>query len=98
MPVFAVTYRYTDDADRRAVVRPTHRQYLGGLTEQGLLLVSGPYAAAEAPGALLIYKAATKEEVLAAVEEDPFSVEGLVAEATVTEWDPVSGALAGQFG
>jgi uncharacterized protein len=98
MPVFAVTYRYTDEADRRAAVRPTHRQYLGGLTEQGLLLVSGPHAAGETPGALLIYQAATKDEVLAAVAKDPFSVEGLVAEATVTEWQPVSGVLVGQFG
>lgn len=98
MPVFAVTYRYTDDAEKRAAIRPTHRQYLGGLAEQGLLLVSGPYAPAEAPGALLVYRADSKDEVLAAVEKDPFSVEGLVAEATVTEWTPASGALAEHFG
>jgi uncharacterized protein len=97
MPVFAVTYRYTDDAEKRTAVRPTHREYLRGLAEQGLLLVSGPYAASEDAGALLIYQAGTKDEVLTAVEKDPFSTEGLVAGATVTEWDPVSGPLAQYF-
>jgi uncharacterized protein YciI len=100
MPVFAVTYRYTDtpeQAEKRAAVRPTHRQYLRGLAEQGLLLASGPYAASEPPGALLLYRAEGKDDVQAAVQNDPFSTEGLVAEATITEWQPGTGPLAEQF-
>jgi uncharacterized protein YciI len=98
MPVFAVTYRYTDtpeQADKRAAVRPTHREYLRGLADQGLLLASGPYAEGEAPGALLLYRADAKDDVRAAVDKDPFSTEGLVAESAIVEWIPGTGPHAG---
>jgi uncharacterized protein YciI len=97
MPVFAVTYRYTDDADARSAIRPSHREYLRGLAEQGVLVVSGPYAATEAPGALLLFRAGSKDEALAATAQDPFRVEGVVSEVTVTEWEPASGPLAEHF-
>jgi uncharacterized protein len=95
-----VTYRYTDtpeQAEKRAEVRPTHREYLRGLADQGLLLASGPYAPDEPPGALLLYRADAKAAVEDAVAKDPFSTGGLVAEATITEWVPGTGPLAGSF-
>jgi uncharacterized protein YciI len=97
MPVYAVTYRYSDDAATRDAVRPAHREYLRGLAEQGLLLVSGPYAADEPPGALLLFRAGSKEEVRAALESDPFRTSGVLLEATFTEWSPVTGPLAAHF-
>lgn len=98
MPLYAVTYRYTDDAEKRQAVRPTHRDFLRGLGEQGLLMVSGPYAEAEQPpGALLILRADSKNEVSAALDKDPFRIEGIVADVSVVEWQPVAGPLAGQF-
>ncbi|MCO1654504.1 YciI family protein [Pseudonocardia humida] len=98
MPVFAVTYAYPDDtADARAAVRPTHREFLRGLADEGVLLVSGPYAQGEAAGALLIFRSSTKDELLALLKQDPFQVEGLVSEVVATEWDVVTGSLAPHF-
>jgi uncharacterized protein YciI len=93
MTIFAVTYRYTDDAATRDAVRAEHRDYLRGFADQGVLLLSGPWGAAEAPGALLIFRADDKAAIQAVVEKDPFSTNGVIAETTVTEWDPVIGPL-----
>jgi uncharacterized protein YciI len=95
--VYAVTYRYTDDTDKRMAVRPSHREFLRGLADQGLLAVSGPYAETEAPGALLLFRAASKQELLAVLDKDPFRSEGLVADVAVVEWEPVLGPLAERF-
>jgi uncharacterized protein YciI len=50
MTIFAVTYRYSDDVATRDNLRTEHRDYLRGLADQGLLLVSGPFGPDEAPG------------------------------------------------
>lgn len=94
MPIYAVTYRYTDDAAKRDRVRPEHREYLRGLADQGLLLLSGPYGPDEPPGALLLFRAADKAEVSALVEKDPFSTTGVVAGSEIVEWKPVTGPLS----
>jgi uncharacterized protein YciI len=93
MAIFAVTYRYTGDAAGRDRVRPEHRDYLRGLADQGLLLLSGPFAPDESPGALLLFRADDKAQVNALIEKDPFAVSGLIAEAETVEWEPVIGPL-----
>jgi uncharacterized protein YciI len=93
MAIFAVTYRYTDDTTTRDNVRAVHRDYLRGLAEQGLLLLSGPYGADEAPGALLMFRGDDKAQVTALVEKDPFTTNGVIAETEITEWEPVIGQL-----
>ena len=97
MPYFATTYRYTDEVDRRTEVRPTHRDYLAGLTERGQVQVSGPFADGEPGGALLVFVADDAQGARALIDGDPFVLEGLVAEVVVREWTPVSGVLADQF-
>ncbi|WP_214404869.1 YciI family protein [Pseudonocardia lacus] len=98
MAVFAVTYTYSaDTADTRAEVRPVHRDFLRELGEQGVLLVSGPYADGEPAGALLLFRSESKEELLALLAKDPFQVEGLVSEVVATEWEVVLGPLAQHF-
>ena len=71
MTIFAVTYRYSDDVATRDALRTEHRDYLRGLADRGLLLVSGPFGADEAPGALLLFRADDKAHVDALVEKDP---------------------------
>jgi uncharacterized protein len=93
MTIYAVTYRYTDDVATRDRVRPEHREYLRGLADQGLLLLSGPFGPNEAPGALLIFRAADKAEVNALIEKDPFSTSGVIAGSETREWEPVIGPL-----
>jgi uncharacterized protein YciI len=42
MPIYAVTYLYTAPDEQLAEIRPIHRQWLGQLLEQEVLLASGP--------------------------------------------------------
>ena len=91
MTIFAVTYRYSDDVATRDALRTEHRDYLRGLADRGLLLVSGPFGADEAPGALLLFRADDKAHVDALVEKDPFTPSGVIAQTDTTEWEPVIG-------
>lgn len=98
MAVFVVTYRYTEGAaDARAAVRPIHREFTGALAEQGYNLASGPVGADETPGAVFLVSAADKAAALALLADDPFQIEGLVAEVTAVEWQPVTGPLVPGF-
>ena len=97
MTIFAVTYRYSDDVATRDDLRTEHRDYLRGLADQGLLLVSGPFGPDEAPGALLLFRADDKAHVDALVEKDPFTPSGVIAETDTTEWEPVIGPLLPGF-
>jgi uncharacterized protein YciI len=93
MTIYAVTYRYSDDVATRDRVRPEHREYLRGLADRGLLLLSGPFGPDEPAGALLIFRAADKAEVSALVEKDPFTISGLITSSEIAEWEPVIGPL-----
>jgi uncharacterized protein YciI len=97
VPYFATTYRYTDDDATRDEVRPSHRDYLRGLSEQGRLAASGPYVGGDRGGALLIFVADTEDAALELSDKDPFVLQGLVEQRTVREWQPVSGALVEHF-
>ena len=97
MTIFAVTYRYSDDVATRDNLRTEHRDYLRGLANQGLLLVSGPFGPDEAPGALLLFRADDNAHVDALVEKDPFTLSGVIAETDSTEWEPVIGPLLPGF-
>ena len=57
MSLFAVIYRYVDDAAALDEHRPRHRDHLRALYEAGHLVVSGPLAEGGGPGALLIFRA-----------------------------------------
>jgi uncharacterized protein YciI len=91
--VYAVTYRYNDDVATRDALRATHREYLAALPE---LLISGPHGADEPAGALLLFRAGSKDAVVALVEADPFRAD-VIAEYSVAEWSPVLGPLKDAF-
>jgi uncharacterized protein YciI len=93
MTIFAVTYRYSDDVATRDALRTEHRDYLRGLADQGLLLVSGPFGPDEPAGALLLFRADDKAHVDELIDKDPFTTSGVIAEATTAEWEPVIGPL-----
>ncbi|CAL9420013.1 hypothetical protein SUDANB121_01850 [Nocardiopsis dassonvillei] len=98
MAVYAVTYTYAEDSDAaRDEHRPAHREYLNGLSEQGVNLVSGPFGAQDPAGALLLFRAGSAEEVRSLVEKDPFVLAGVVADSQVREWIAVLGPLAGHL-
>jgi uncharacterized protein YciI len=93
MPIYAVTYRYSDDVATRDRVRPEHREYLRGLADRGLNLLSGPLGPDEPAGGLLIFRAADKAEVAALIEKDPFTIHGVITSSEIAEWNPVIGPL-----
>ncbi|UNX56177.1 YciI family protein [Georgenia sp. TF02-10] len=94
MPIFAVEYAYdttrTEDLDK---LRPEHREFLAGLHDAGVLVVSGPWLDAAAPGALLMVRAINHDAALEALDPDPFHRAGLITSRTARAWDPVVGKL-----
>ncbi|ACL39405.1 YciI family protein [Pseudarthrobacter sp. SL88] len=94
MTVFAVEYVYAaDSTEARNEARPAHREWTGGLAEDGVILASGPYG--DGAGALLIFKADNEASLNSVLKQDPFAAAGVIAGIRVTEWSPVTGMLAG---
>jgi uncharacterized protein YciI len=87
MPLFAVTLTFTNDADRRQQVRPTHREYLKKLLDEGKLHESGPFV--DDSGALVIYDVADLAEVQEILANDPYAPAGIVESVTINEWNRV---------
>ena len=92
MSLHAVIYRYVDDAATLDEHRPRHRDHLRKLYEAGHLVVSGPLAEGGGPGALLIFRADSAEQVAQWLDNDPFKVLGLIVEREIRAWNPAFGA------
>lgn len=89
MPIYAVQYDYdVNSASLRDQHRPAHRDYLSRLTDEGSVLARGPYADnAGGPGALLIMRADSPEEIARLLDADPFFEQGCISSRRVREWD-----------
>jgi uncharacterized protein len=83
---FATTIEYGNH-DRIAEVRPSHREYLAQLKEQGKLFASGPFE--DDSGALIIYEADTAEAAQALLDADPFREAGVFQSWTMKPWRQV---------
>lgn len=92
MQLFAVIYRYVDDAATLDEHRPRHRDHLRTLFEAGRLVVSGPLAEGGGPGALLIFRADTADDIAQWLDDDPFKVLELITEREIRAWNPAFGA------
>lgn len=90
MAKFVVELVYGADEEHRLAVRPAHREYSKSLADKGILLAGGPYA--DGRGAQIIYEAADGAEVQALLDEDPYLKEGVLASATIREWNAVTGS------
>ncbi len=91
MKHFAVIYSYAPDSEQIVTLRPEHREFLGGLLDEGTLVGSGPYTDGHG-GALIIVRLA-EPATIADVEElmdgDPFHRENALAARRIREWNPV---------
>ena len=94
MALFAVHYTYDQRTALRDQYRPAHRGYLRELFADGILLTVGSYPDATRPGALLIFKANTAEDVAGRLRSDPFVAQGLVTNADIREWNVAYGPWA----
>ncbi|HMP16526.1 MAG TPA: YciI family protein, partial [Gemmatales bacterium] len=72
---YAVLYRYSDNKDKIAEVRPAHRQYLNSLLQSGNLVAAGPLM--DDSGALIIYSVQDETELNQFITQDPFHQQGI---------------------
>lgn len=86
MTMWMIEYQYDDQSQLRDVHRPDHRAYLASLMEDGRMLAYGRFDDDGAPGAMLLAKAPTADEVETLVSQDPFVLHGLVPSHRVRRW------------
>ena len=91
MAVFAVTYTYGPDTDKRMEVRPAHCEWQAAQLDAGRLLASGPLEDELTPGGLLILRGADKEEIASLLAQDPYADAGVIDDTTIRAWTPVFG-------
>ena len=83
----AAIIEYITDKEKIQSLRPTHRQYLTKLKEEGKLAVAGPFL--DDSGALIVYEAASVEEAEAILKGDPFHDGGVFVSWKLRPWNPV---------
>lgn len=87
--MFVVTITYTAPLEQIDELVPAHRAWLDQGYVSGLLLASGPQV--PRTGGVLLARAASREELDAALAEDPFGKAG-VATYQVVQFTPVKTA------
>lgn len=91
MAYFTVSYTYSTDVAQLDAIRPQHRAFLGSRDE---VVASGPLVGTNPGRALLLFRAEDRAAVEAIVNQDPFYLNGLVADRSIDEWNPVIGVFA----
>jgi uncharacterized protein YciI len=71
-------------------VRPRHREYLRALADQGRVAVAGPLG--DGTGGLTLYQADDEAHLEETISQDPYYLEGVIAQRTIREFKPVIGA------
>lgn len=91
MTYFAVTYSYSPDSDEIVDLRPVHREFIGGLKDNGQIVGSGPFTDGEG-GALIIIEledGATLADAESLMNKDPFHIEDALDNRSIRVWNPV---------
>lgn len=83
MSFYLLEYSYVD-AERRAAVRPRHLEHIGRLYAEGKVVMAGPLA--DGTGAVIVYRAKDEAGARGLVDEDPYTVEGVIGDARIREW------------
>lgn len=71
-------------------VRPRHREFLRKLAADGRVAVAGPLG--DGSGGITLYQADDEAHLKATIDQDPYFLEGAIAERTIREFKPVIGA------
>lgn len=93
MNLYAVEYSYVPDAAALDEHRPSHREFLRALVPAPLV-AAGAYQEDVEPGALLLVRAASRDEVEQLLDEDPFWQRRLIVERRINLWNPGIGGVA----
>jgi hypothetical protein len=92
MPIYAVTYEHPDLKGWQQHLMP-HIAWLQEKVADGSLLASGPYPESQTKAALLLLRAPDRAALDELIATDPFATHGLIANMSVTLWDPIFGAF-----
>lgn len=84
MVLYTVVIRYAKSREEVGAVVESHRAYLDGFIENGMLLASGPLETGD--GGILWVRANSRESLMEMIEGDPYSLSG-VAEFSVLGFD-----------
>ena len=95
MAFFVVTFTHPNEDGWRKHVMP-HVEYLQTLLTDGSLKASGPFVGSPDRSAMLIFSVPDRATLDRLIAADPFAIEGLIEDMTVTEWDPIFGAFQGE--
>jgi len=93
MAFFLVTMTHPDGDGWGRHVR-AHVDYLQSLISAGKIRASGPVSGLGKRAGFILMTVGRLEEAQRLVADDPFSIEGLVEELTIVEWDPMFGAFS----
>ncbi|UJW33935.1 YciI family protein [Saccharothrix sp. AJ9571] len=88
MAWFLVEIRYVQE--KYAEVRPAHRAFLADLAEKGVVALGGPLT--DGTGGITLYQAEDEEALQKIIDQDPYFLEGAVAERSVRGFEPKIGA------
>jgi uncharacterized protein YciI len=88
MAWFLVEIRYVQE--KYAEVRPRHREFLNRLAGEGTVAVGGPLT--DETGGITLYQAEDEAALYKIIDQDPYYLEGAVAERTVRGFKPTIGA------
>ena len=84
MGLFAALVEFGEDEELRLETRPSHREYLRSLLDAGKLAMSGPWV--DETGALIVYDADDMAEAERMLDDDPYRIAGVIANARIKEW------------
>jgi uncharacterized protein len=76
---------YVSDAEKIEAVRPLHRAYAKELSDQGKIVMAGPFR--DGAGALMVYEADTLRDAEALATNDPFFKEGVWSRYEIHPWE-----------
>ncbi len=89
MKLFIATYTHPDE-EGWALHLGAHIDYLQKIAASGALRLSGPFVGTPEKAAMLILSAVNEQAVRALLAEDPYMIEGLVANLTIMSGCPCS--------
>ncbi len=90
MKYFVATYTHPNEEGWKEYLT-AHINYLEQLIKDEKLVASGPLINTPVKSAMLILKVENVEEAQKIVAKDPYTIQGLVGESTLLEWDPFFG-------
>jgi uncharacterized protein len=92
MAWFLVEVRYVQE--KYGEVRPAHREFLKKHADAGTVLVAGPLT--DDTGGVTLYQAEDEAALHEIIDQDPYHLEGAIAERTVRGFKPVIGSWVKQ--